>query len=52
MIEREKRDPTRKTIHWCKRCSRYHARQDYCDLTSVERVAKSGRKVRRLVHNA
>lgn len=44
------RNTSRKTIAWCKRCSREHARQDECNLVLAERIAKSGRKVYRMVH--
>lgn len=45
------RNSNRKTIAWCKRCSREHARQESCNLTLAERTAKSGSKVYRLVHD-
>jgi hypothetical protein len=39
-------------IAWCKRCGRKHPRREECNLELAERVAKSGRKVMRLVHPA
>jgi hypothetical protein len=37
-------------IAWCKRCGRKHPRRMECNLVWAERIAKSGRKVMRLVH--
>ena len=35
---------------WCPRCSRRHQRRLICNLHLRERVAKSGRKVKRWAH--
>jgi len=39
-------------VKWCRRCSRRHASRAACDLVRVERRAKSGRTVMRLVHRS
>lgn len=37
-------------IKWCKRCSRKHGSHEACSMVSVAVEAKSGRFVRRYVH--